>query len=69
MTTEIYVVSVAGNYTITFGNIFGANRRIVGKGNKAEAVALATLNAKSNGLNKFWLRVGRGDFVLQHVSN
>lgn len=63
-TTWIKCHSVAGNYTITFGNLFGTNRKIVGKGTKAQALEIAKQNARSNGLTHFWFKVASGESVL-----
>jgi predicted Rossmann-fold nucleotide-binding protein len=66
--TWIKVHVVANHYTITFGNIFGTQARIVGHGGKDSAMKLANDNAKQNGFATYYLRVGGGQWREQVVA-
>ncbi len=53
---------VAGNYTITKGNIWGPTSRLIGRGSLDEAKRYAIENARQNQITDVFIRVGGGEW-------
>lgn len=59
---------VAGNYSITSGNFWGATSRITGSGSLEQAREHAINNARLNRVSAILVKVGRGDWKKEQVA-